>query len=164
MPRFSEHLQALAQATNWTSLTKPDAHGVVRVALEDNLDIVFFCLGEQFCLMRGTVFEFQGKESERESLCEKAARLQVAALRDKPSLVAYEEPGQLTVPGENGGGARLICYRCVPLSVDTDTFIEEVQDWLNDYAWWKANFAYSNDHPSTLNAFFSASPFSNLKL
>lgn len=164
MAGMSDLLQALAQATGWNSVVQPDEYGVVRVALEGDLDIVLFCLGEKFCVMRGVVLELPTDEQQRRALCEQAARLQVAAVREKSSILAVEEPGMLSVPGETLDLARLICYRSLPLSVDTGTFIENVQAWLNDYAWWKANLNPSNEQGSSMSSFFSAGQFSGLKL
>lgn len=164
MAGMSDHLHALAEATGWTSLATADASGVYRVALENNLDAAFVCLGEQFCLMRGVVVDLPMQESERTALCEQAARLQVAVLRERPSILALEEPGQMSLPGETIDTARLICYRSVPLSVDAGTFLEEVQGWLNDYAWWKSNLAATQAPGSGMNTFFSNGLFAGLKL
>ena len=163
MPTLSEHLQALAQVTGWSALSQPDSHGVVRVSLEGDLDAVFFALGDSYGLMRGVVLELPQAEGDRAALCEQAAQLQVAAVRDHPSILAFEEPGKLTVPGEEFETTRLICYRAVPWSIDADTCLDEGQSWLDDCAWWKANFNFSNRLGVTANSFVTSSPFSGLK-
>ena len=162
MPDMAEHMRALAEATGWTSVATPDSAGVYRVSLENDLDATFFALNGRTCLMRGIVTELPA--SEAEALCAEAASKQVAVLRERPSILALEEAGEFSVPGENSTTPRLICFRCVPLSIDRETFVLEVQGLLNDLSWWKATMGHSETDETHMNAIFSAEMFSGLKL
>lgn len=164
MPSMAEHMRALADATGWAALSAPDSAGVHRVALENDLDAVFFSLGDRRCIMRGVVAELPAAAVESAALCDSAARAQVAALRERPSTLALEEPGQSLVPGEEAAPARLVCFRSVPLGMDTDSFVAEVQGLLNDLSWWKAALGQTESRETGMNAIFSAGMFSGLKL
>ena len=163
MSGMAEHMRALAATTGWSALSTPDAAGVYRVALEDNLDAAFFTLGGRVCVMRGVVADLPVNEAEADSLCADAARRQVAALRERPSVLALEMQGESAVPGEpDAAAARLVCFRTVPLSVDAETFAAEVQGWLNDFSWWKA--ALGQPGGQGTYGMFGANLFSGIKL
>ncbi|MBQ7618290.1 MAG: hypothetical protein IJS50_05385 [Desulfovibrio sp.] len=137
MSDLDQKMSALAKLTGWQALNKPDQFGVRRVALENDLDAVFFALGGKICVMRGVVLELD-KPEEKEAIYADAAQKAVAVLRMRPSILALEEAGPAQVPGASDlKFAQLICYRMVPLNVDDDTMSSEVQGWLNDLAWWK---------------------------
>ena len=163
MPGFADLMRALAAATGWASLGAPDGAGVYRVALENDPDAVFFTLGDKTCVMRGVVTELPEAVAEREALCDRAAHAQLAALRERPSILALEEPGQSLVPGEAATVARIVCFRSVPLSVDNESFTAEVQAWLNDLSWWKGNLGQAEQRTG-MNSIFNAGMFSGLKL
>ncbi|MCR5562398.1 MAG: hypothetical protein K6F46_03360 [Desulfovibrio sp.] len=162
---MAEHMRALAAATGWSALSAPDGAGVYRVALEDNLDVVFFALGGRVCVMRGVVADLPGNEAEADALCADAARRQVAALRERPSVLALEKPGESAVPGEPAAAAaRLVCFRTVPLSADEETFAAEVQGWLNDFSWWKAALGQAEGQGTGMGGMFGAHMFSGIRL
>ncbi|MBQ9405889.1 MAG: hypothetical protein IJU37_04005 [Desulfovibrio sp.] len=138
MADIAEYMKALAERTGWSGLSAPDNAGVRRVALEDDLDAAFFALGDRWCIMHGVVTELPASAAESEALCATAAAKVVAAIRERPSILALEEPGPSPVPGEiDLTSARLVCFRSVPMNTDTTTLVSEVQAWLNDFAWWK---------------------------
>ena len=165
MSGMAEHMRALAATTGWAALSAPDGAGVYRVALENDLDAVFFALAGRVCVMRGVVADLPGNEVEADALCTDAARRQVAALRERPSVLALEKPGESAVPGEPAeAAARLVCFRTVPLSADEETFAAEVQGWLNDFSWWKAALGQSEGQGTGMGGMFGANMFSGLKL
>lgn len=164
MPGMAEHMRALAETTGWASLAAPDGAGVWRVALENDLDATFFALGDRKCVMRGVVVNLPAAAAEAEALCAEAARKQVAALRERPSILALEAPGQSLVPGEEPAAARLVCFRSVPLGIFTDTFVAEVQGWLNDLSWWKAVLGQGGQQGADVHGLFSAGMFSGIRL
>lgn len=161
MPGMAEHMRALAETTGWASLAAPDSAGVWRVALEHDLDATFFALGDRKCVMRGVVVNLPAAEAE--ALCAEAARKQVAVLRERPSILALEAPGQSLVPGEEPAAARLICFRSVPLGISTDAFSEEVQGWLNDLSWWKAALGPAGGQEAGMHGLFSSGMFSGFR-
>jgi hypothetical protein len=164
MPGMAEHMRALAENTGWASLAAPDSAGVWRVALEHDLDAAFFALGDRKCVMRGVAAELPATAVEAEALCAEAARRQVAALRERSSILALEAPGQSLVPGEGGAVPCLVCFRSVPLSIFPDAFMEEVQGWLNDLSWWKAALGRAGQQDAGMHDMFSAGVFSGIRL
>ncbi|MBO4300541.1 MAG: hypothetical protein J5861_02960 [Desulfovibrio sp.] len=165
MPVMAEHMRALVETTGWSSLKNPDSAGVWRVSLEGGLDAMFFSLGDRMGIMRGVVVELPDSESESVAVCDRAVRMQMAALRERPSILTVEEPGQSSVPGEGDvTKARLVCFRSVPLGLDTERFVNEVQEWLNDLSWWKGVLGQSDPRGTDMNALFNAGVFSGLRL
>ena len=160
MPGIDTLMRSLAEAAEWTALTAPDNFGVWRVSLENDLDAVFFPLGKAI-VMRGVVADLPDDRTEAGTLCETAARRQVAVLRERPSILALEMPGQSLVPGEAPAAGRLVCFRTVPMTTDGNDFVETVQDWLNDLAWWKVNLKLAEQQRSGLSDMFS---FSGIRL
>lgn len=162
MPSMMDHMRALFAATGWAALEKPDVAGVWHVALEDDIDAVFFSLGDRICVMRGVVADVPNTTAEAEALCAEAAHKQLAALRERPSVLALEEPGTSAVPGEADVAlARLVCFRTIPLDVETETLLAEVQAWLNDLSWWKAALGQGEPQGTAMGTFFNADMFSS---
>ena len=165
MRAMAEHMRALAAVTGWAALSAPADAGVWRVALENDLDAAFFSLGEKLCVMHGVVAELPPSAFEADALCSEAARRQMAVLRERPSILALEEAGPSPVPGEAAlAAARLVCFRTVPLQVDTEALAAAVQAWLNDFAWWKSTLAGAGAQEAGLRSVFGADVFSGLKL
>jgi len=143
MPTMLEHMQALVQESGWGQLSVEKTQPVWRVALEDNLDAEFFALAGRLAVMRGVVLKMPSLLEERESLIKKAAQLQIAVVRERASILSFEHATESLVPDshETDTADRLICFRCVPLQTPVQVFVAHVQDWLNDYAWWKASLS-----------------------
>ena len=163
MAGIDDLMRALAETTGWSGLAAPDSFGVWRVSLEEDLDAVFFLLGHSI-VMRGVVVDLPNERVEAGSLCDTAARRQVAVLRERPSILALEMSGQSLVPGEDLAAARLVCFRTLPLNTDRNDFVEEVQGWLNDLAWWKAELEMSKDRQNGLSGIFSMDAFADIRL
>ncbi|MCR4666683.1 MAG: hypothetical protein K5657_05245 [Desulfovibrio sp.] len=165
MPSMVDHMRSLATITGWSALTTPDGAGVYRVSLDDDLDAIFFPLGGKKCIMYGVVAELPESEIEAESLCSAAARKQLAVLRERPSILAFEEAGSSPVPGEAKTAlSRLVCFRSIPLDNSSEVFTDAVQDWLNDLAWWKKVLGSAESGNEVAGSPFSLKMFSGLKM
>ncbi|MBQ9536464.1 MAG: hypothetical protein IJU79_01590 [Desulfovibrionaceae bacterium] len=139
MPTIFEQIDALRQATGWAQLADAKPGPTWHIALEDDLDGDFLPLGDQFCLMRGRVIGLAAGTREREQLISKAASLQIASMRARASVLAYEK---------NESDESIICFRQVPLSLDKAAFLREVQGWLNDLAFWKTTLGDKEAKPT----------------
>ncbi|MBQ7584828.1 MAG: hypothetical protein IJU40_01085 [Desulfovibrionaceae bacterium] len=164
MASMTEFMQALSQVTGWKQLNSPDSKGIYQVSLEDDLDVVFFSLGDRLCLMRGVVVNLPDTKEEAQAKCQDALSKQVAVLREHPSFLALEEAGTSGIPGQPPAKEdALICFRSVPLNLDRESFLNEVQDWLNDLAFWKSILASTENLGSEFSSMFNAGQFFTLK-
>lgn len=164
MPAMQMHIQALAQAMDWTQLAAQHPGPLWTVALENDLDAVFFALDDRTAVMRGVVCDLPADLSDQQGLLAKAAQLQVASIRNTPTILACEKEEQsLADLPDTPIYPCLICYRFFTLNNPVTVFVREVQDWLNDFAWMKDTLSGTDTLQSPQTASFS-DIFSGIKI
>lgn len=162
MPSLNQHIKALAQATGWSGLNTPKAN-FWQVHLDKDLTPVFFQLGDQKIVLRGQVMPLPLDLAEKTALIKRIAALTVAMMHECSSIIALEKAGESLVQGLDDSQDAVICLRILPLNIDDESFLAQVQDWLDDYDWWKKTLSQA-ESPSTMGNLFSSVIFEGLKL
>ncbi|MBQ7738710.1 MAG: hypothetical protein IJT59_03545 [Desulfovibrionaceae bacterium] len=156
MQSIDKYISALYQATGWLGLQKSVAPKVWSIDLEDGLKPTFFTLGDAYIIMRGVVLTLPSALPEREAVIGRAAKMQVAIRRERPSILALENAGESMAQGLNLDQDVLICFRRVSSNIETAAFVNEVQDWLNDYGWWMQTLNQEEGQSDVSNLFHTA--------
>lgn len=124
MSFLQEAADAVTSAAGWRK-TSPDAAGIFRFHLEDDLDMDMLSPDGRTLVLRAEVGPLPPVERDADDLLRRCASRAVAAGRKRRSVLALD------------GGA-LTLHRLVPREDGVADVPRHVRDFLNDLVWWKA--------------------------
>lgn len=114
----------ITQTAGWRTAV-PDGDGVIRFALEGDLDFELLSPEGRTGVFRAALAPAPSEQTAQgEEELRRVASLAVACLKKRKSILSIAE-GSLEL------------HRTFPLSSENGYVIRELRDFLNDFAWWK---------------------------
>ena len=135
----------ITRAAGWKKAS-PDTNGTFRFSLEGGLDFEMFSPENKTGILFAVIKEIQeGGASLTDDELQRLGALAAGSLKKRRSICSLGQQG-------------IELYRTFPLQGTSDqTLLTEVQDFLNDLAWWKQQLARSGATPSSKTSPFSFS-------
>lgn len=133
-----------------------DAEGALHFELEGDLSFEILSPNRKMLVLRGVMCATPAGDSEKDELCKRIAKLNVASMTKRRSVPALHE-GKIELQ-------RSLSLDNIHASMLETQFLQAVKEFLNDLAWWQKQCSSqgANAAPASAFSFGGNQWFSNL--